>query len=189
MQKNIAIFASGSGTNTENIIQYFENHNTVNIALVISNKPDAMVLKRAEKWHVPTRVFTREDFSNGQNVIHTLKDFSIDYIILAGFLLQVPSILLKAYPQRIINIHPALLPKFGGKGMYGDHVHQAVVNAGETQSGITIHYINEEYDKGDIIFQATCDILPQDTPYDVAKKVHTLEYKYYPKVIENVICH
>ena len=168
MGKNIAIFASGSGTNAENIIRYFEKNASVRVRLVLSNRKDAYVLERACRLGV-------------------LRKYQIDFIVLAGFLLRIPDALLHAYPDKIINIHPALLPKFGGKGMYGDRVHEAVVMAGESESGITIHYIDEHYDEGSTVFQAKCPVLPGDTPADVAKKVHALEYEWFPKIIERVV--
>lgn len=183
----MAILASGSGTNAENIIHYFRDNRLVEVALVVSNKKDAFVLERAARLNVPTAVFSKQEFEEGDAILSLLKNDEIGFIVLAGFLLRVPDILLTAYPDKIINIHPALLPKFGGKGMYGDRVHGAVVAAGETESGITIHYINEHYDSGSIIFQAKCPVLVTDAPHDVATKVHALEYKYFPRIIEEVI--
>lgn len=187
MRKNIAIFASGSGTNAENIIRYFEKNDSVKVELVLSNKKDAYVLERAARLGVSCGVFPKDYWADGREVLDLLKEHSIDFIVLAGFLLRVPDVLLHVYPNKIINIHPALLPKFGGKGMYGDRVHEAVVAAGEKESGITIHYINEHYDEGDIVFQATCPVLPSDSLADVAKKVHALEYKHFPPVIEQLL--
>ncbi|MFV0587247.1 phosphoribosylglycinamide formyltransferase [Bacteroides reticulotermitis] len=187
MKKNIAIFASGSGTNAENIIRYFQGNDSVSISLVLSNKRDAYVLERAERLQVPGCVFLKEDWITGDKVLAILQEYGIDFIVLAGFLIRVPDLLLHAYPNKIINIHPALLPKFGGKGMYGDRVHQAVIAAEEKESGITIHYINEHYDEGDVIFQAACPVLPSDTPDDVAKKVHVLEYTHYPILIDRIV--
>lgn len=183
----IAIFASGSGTNAENIIHYFSEKPQFQVALVLANNPDAYVLQRAQKLHVPSCICTKSDFQNPEKILTILDEYEIEFIVLAGFLLKVPEYLLKKFDSRIINIHPALLPKYGGKGMYGDKVHEAVVAAGDTESGITIHYINEHYDEGDIIFQASCPVLPEDTPHDVATKVHALEYKYFPVVIEDVL--
>lgn len=187
MEKNIAIFASGSGSNAENIIRYFQENDSVQVSLILSNKSDAYVLERAHRLKVPSYVFPKEDWLAGDEILAVLQEHRIDFVVLAGFLIRVPDLLLYAYPNKIINIHPALLPKFGGKGMYGDCVHEAVVAAGEKQSGITIHYINERYDEGNTIFQATCPVLPEDTPEEVAKKVHALEYKYFPLVIEQVV--
>lgn len=184
---NIAIFASGSGSNAENIIQYFSGKPSVQVALVLSNKQDAYVLERAEKHAIPTVVCSKITFMETDEILALMKRYEIDFIILAGFLLRIPDNLLHAYFNRIVNIHPSLLPKFGGKGMYGDRVHEAVVAAGETESGITIHYIDEHYDEGSIIFQAVCPVFSNDTPADVASKVHVLEYKYYPRVIEDLL--
>lgn len=184
---NIAIFASGSGSNAENIVHYFEGKKEVSIPLIISNKKDAYVHERAKKLHIKSVTFSKNEFESTNHVLECLKDNNIDFIVLAGYLLKVPDNILHAYPHRIINIHPALLPKFGGKGMYGDNVHKAVVEAGEKESGITIHYVNENYDEGAVIFQAKCPVLPGDTYEDVAKKVHTLEYMHFPIVIEDVL--
>jgi phosphoribosylglycinamide formyltransferase-1 len=187
MKTNIAILASGSGSNAENIIHYFKKSNLVKISLVISNKENAYVLERAQRLNVPFVVAPKSNWETGATVMALLQQYQIDFIVLAGFLLRVPNTLLRAYPDKIINIHPALLPKFGGKGMYGDNVHKAVVAAGEKESGITIHYVNEHYDEGQIIFQAKCEVFPEDSPEDIAKKVHALEYNYFPKIIEKVI--
>lgn len=187
MEKNIAIFASGSGTNAENIIRYFEENDSVRVSLVLSNKSDAYVLERIRPYGVPGAVFPKECWTDGRVVLDALREHRIDFIVLAGFLLRVPDVLLHAYPNEIINIHPALLPKFGGKGMYGDRVHEAVVAAAERESGITIHYINEHYDEGSILFQARCPVLPTDSAGEVAQKVHALEYKHYPPVIAKVL--
>ena len=187
MKKNIAIFASGSGTNAENIIRYFQENDLIRVALVLSNRSDAYVLERAHRLQVPSEVFLKEEWASGERILAVLDKYHIDFIVLAGFLVRVPEVLLHAYPNKIINIHPALLPKYGGKGMYRDRVHQAVVAAGEKESGITIHYINEHYDEGNLIFQATCPVLPTDSPDDVAQKVHALEYEHYPLVIEKLL--
>ena len=187
MTKNIAIFASGSGSNAENIFRYFQGNDAVSIRLIIANKSDAYVLQRAENLGVPSLVFLNPEWKTAENILPELRKHGIDFIILAGFLLCIPDALLYAYPNKIINIHPALLPKYGGKGMYGDRVHQAVVAAGETESGITIHYINEEYDEGEMIAQFKCPVNPEDTYEDVASKVHALEYEHFPKVIEKVV--
>lgn len=185
--KRIAIFASGTGTNAENIIRYFAKSENASVVLVLSNKLNAGVHARANALGVPSFVFTREEFAEGDEVIKKLAEYEVDFIVLAGFLCFISESLRKAYPRRIVNIHPALLPKFGGKGMYGMHVHEAVVKSGEKESGITIHYINEHYDEGAIIFQASCPVAPGDTPEDVAGKVHALEYEHYPRVVEEVI--
>jgi phosphoribosylglycinamide formyltransferase-1 len=186
----IAIFASGSGSNAENIVNYFngkESKENISIPLIISNKNDAYVHERAKMLNIKSVTFTKSEFDTTNKVLNCLKENDIDFIVLAGFLLKVPENLIQAYPNRIINIHPALLPKFGGKGMYGDNVHKAVVEAREKESGITIHYVNENYDDGAIIFQAKCLVLPEDTYEDVAKKVHTLEYMHFPAVIKNIL--
>lgn len=187
MEKNIAIFASGSGTNAENIIRYFQGNDSIKVRIILSNKKDAYVLERAHRFGVPCEVFPKSDWEVGDPVLKVLAEYKIDFIVLAGFLLRIPDPILHAYSENIINIHPALLPKFGGKGMYGDRVHQAVIDAGETESGITIHYINERYDEGSVLFQAKCPVAPTDTAEDVAKKVHALEYQWFPKVIENIL--
>jgi len=183
----VAIFASGSGSNAENIINYFKDHNIVEIVSIISNKNDAFVHERAKKLGIESVTFSKNDFEITDKVINYLKEKGIDFIILAGFLLKIPQSLLNTYPNRIINIHPALLPKYGGKGMYGDNVHKAVVEAKETESGITIHYVNENYDEGAIIFQAKCAVEKEDTYEDVAEKIHSLEYEYFPKIIKKII--
>ncbi len=183
---NIAIFASGSGTNAENIIKYFADNQNIKISVVLTNKADAFVLQRAEKLSVPTAVFNREEFYNSDKVLNILKQYDTNLIVLAGFLWLIPTNLTNNYPNKIINIHPALLPAYGGKGMYGDNVHKAVVQNKETESGITIHYVNEKYDEGEIIFQSKCLVEPTDTPDLLAKKIHKLEYAHFPKVIEQV---
>jgi len=185
--KNIAIFASGSGTNTEKIIACFQNNKGIKIALIVSNKTDALVLKRAEKNKIPTLILKREEFYETENIVDQLNSYKIDLIVLAGFMWLVPTYLIRAFPDKIINIHPALLPKFGGKGMYGLHVHRAVLNAKETETGITIHYVNERYDEGKTVFQTRCNISKDDTPETLAEKVHQLEYEHYPIVIERLL--
>jgi len=186
MPYKIALFASGSGSNAENIINYFSESPFFEFPVIISNKSDAFVHERAKNLQIPSFTFSREDFSIGDKIIDFLKTYDIDCIVLAGFLLKVPDALIKAFPDKIINIHPALLPKYGGKGMYGHHVHDAVVASGDSESGITIHYVNNNYDEGNIIFQAKCPVLPSDTADMIADKVHALEYDYYPKVIEDI---
>jgi phosphoribosylglycinamide formyltransferase 1 len=183
--KKIAIFASGSGSNAENIAQYFSGSELLNIECIYSNKADAFVLERAKKFNIPTRVFNRDEFYHTDIVLESLKSYNIELVVLAGFLWLVPTNLIMHFP--IINIHPALLPKYGGKGMYGEKVHEAVVANQEAESGITIHYVNEKYDEGDILFQAKCKIEPNDGPNEVAAKVHALEYEHYPKVIGNLL--
>ena len=184
--KRIALLASGSGSNAENIVQYFLNNKEIEFPLVLSNKKEAYIHERAKKMNIPSFAINKSGFENGE-ALHLLKENRIDFIVLAGFLLKVPENILNAYPNKIINIHPALLPKYGGKGMYGSHVHEAVVANKEVESGITIHYVNENYDEGQIIFQAKCPVLPNDSADDVAEKVHALEYKHFPEVIERVI--
>jgi phosphoribosylglycinamide formyltransferase 1 len=185
--KKIAIFASGSGSNAQKIMEYFSQRPVAKVKIVLSNKKDAFILERAAKFNIPTYVFNREEFYHTDSVIELLSIHKIDLIVLAGFLWMIPENLLQTYPHRIVNIHPALLPKYGGKGMYGMRVHESVVANKETNSGITIHYINERYDEGSIIFQAKCNIEPTDNPETVAQKVHALEYEYFPKVIEEIL--
>lgn len=185
--KNIAIFASGSGSNAENVIKYFEKDDNVRIVSIISNKANAYVHERAKKLKVASVTFSKSDISDTDKLIDYLKSKEVDFIVLAGFLLKIPQNIIDLYPHKIVNIHPALLPKYGGKGMYGDNVHKAVIQAREKESGITIHYVNENYDGGDIIFQVKCDVLPEDTYEDVATKIHALEYEYFPRIIEEVV--
>lgn len=184
--KKIAILASGEGTNAERIIRYFSEKRTAEVALVITNKAQAGVLKRTDRLGVPSLVITAQGFADGE-ALEAFHRFHIDFIVLAGFLLKVPDSILHDYPEKIVNIHPALLPKFGGKGMYGARVHEAVIAADEKESGITIHYIDGHYDEGSIIFQATCPVMPGDTPDTLATRVHQLEYEHFPKIIERVI--
>lgn len=184
---NIAIFASGSGTNAENIIKYFDSNQNVQIALVLTNKKDAFVLERAKQYSVSTAYVTKEQFNNPEILIDILKEHKIDFIVLAGFLLLIPPFLIKEYPNRIINIHPALLPKFGGKGMYGSKVHKAVLEQKEKESGISIHYVNENYDEGKLIFQSRFPLTENTSLSDLEKKIHQEEYIHYPAVIEKTI--
>ena len=183
----IAIFASGSGSNAENIIRYFSDNKSVKVVLVLSNKSSSGVLIRAQLHNIPTFIFTKNDLNECSKVHDVLKDYNASMIVLAGFLLKIPLYMIKAYPNSILNIHPALLPKYGGKGMYGMNVHKAVVENNEQKSGITIHYVNENYDEGAIIFQATCDIDEHDLPEDVKTKVQALELCHFPSVIESII--
>lgn len=185
--KNIVLFASGSGTNAENIALFFRDNPHVYVSYILSNRSNAGVLERANKLNINTMVFDRRMFSGSGEVLDFLKEISPDLIVLAGFLWLIPKHIVEAFPNRIINIHPALLPQYGGKGMYGERVHQAVIDNGEKESGITIHYVNEKYDDGDIIFQARCNVEPGETPASLAKKVHELEYKYYPEVVQKVL--
>ncbi len=185
--KNIAIFASGSGTNAENIIKYFSTQKSAKVTIVLSNKRHAMVLNRAENYGVETLFFERHDFYDTRKILDYLIEKRIDFIVLAGFLWLVPENIIEKYKGRIINIHPALLPSYGGKGMYGEIVHKAVIENGEKESGITIHYVNNHYDEGDIIFQAKCIVEPGDDHESLAKKVHALEYAHFPRVIEELL--
>ena len=180
---NIAIFVSGSGTNCENIIRYFQDSKRARVSLVVSNKIDAYALVRAHNHGVPTEVWTKDRFSDAAATIELLSSYKIDFIVLAGFLLKVPDYLIVAYPQKIINIHPALLPAYGGKGMYGDHVHRAVLEAREQVSGITIHLVNERYDEGRHLLQATCPVLEGDSPETLASRIHELEHRFFPTTI------
>jgi len=184
----IAIFASGSGSNAKRIAEYFEGSGLLEITAIYCNNPEAYVLERAKLLGIPTVLFNRYNFYHTTSVLDDLKSREIDWIILAGFLWLIPESILKAFPQRIINIHPALLPAYGGKGMFGMKVHESVIASGEKQSGITIHHVNELYDEGDIIFQATCRIQPGDTPEMLATKIHELEYEYFPVVIGKLVC-
>jgi phosphoribosylglycinamide formyltransferase-1 len=183
--KKIALFASGSGTNVQNIIEYFADNEIIEVDSVWCNNPKAYVLERAAKSKIDAFVFTREQFYQTNEVLHKLKERNVNLIVLAGFLWLIPVELIKNFT--IINIHPALLPKYGGKGMYGMKVHQAVVENKDNESGISVHYVNENYDEGKLIFQARCDVAPEDSPEEVAEKVHKLEYQYFPKVIETVL--
>jgi phosphoribosylglycinamide formyltransferase-1 len=185
--KKIAVFASGAGSNAAQIINWFHTHQTIRVALIVCNKPEAGVLKIAAQENIPSLIIDKEKFFHSDVYIKELKENKIDFIVLAGFLWKIPAALIKAFPERIINIHPALLPKHGGKGMYGNYVHQAVLDNKETQSGITVHYVDEVYDNGKIIFQATCPVLENDTAATLAQRIHTLEHKHYPGVIERFI--
>jgi phosphoribosylglycinamide formyltransferase-1 len=183
--KRIAIFASGSGTNAENIITYFQKNTKAKVVLVLSNNPKALVLERASKLGVQNGVFNKQQLNDSKWAIENLKN--LDLIVLAGFLWKFPEHLLENYKNKVVNVHPALLPKYGGKGMYGMHVHSAVVENKEEESGITIHYVNEHYDEGAIIFQAKCKVNRTDTPSDVAVKIHDLEMKHFPEVLQQTL--
>ena len=185
--KNIVIFASGNGTNCENIIRFFSHDNDVKVAAVITNNASAKVIDRARKWNVPVRVMTRNDINDREKLLPVLEEYATRLIVLAGFMLFIPDFLVEAYEGRIINIHPSLLPKYGGKGMYGMNVHKAVKANGETKSGITIHHVSNEYDKGRIIAQFSTPLSPGDSAEDIAMKVHELEYRHYPEVIEQLL--
>ncbi len=184
---SIAVFASGSGSNTARIITHFRHHPTIRIALIVCNKPGAGVLDIAARENIPSLIIEKEPFFRGDAYIGELRARQIGFIVLAGFLWKIPVALVRAYPGKIINIHPALLPKFGGKGMYGRFVHEAVIAAAETETGITIHYVDEKYDHGEPIYQAKVVVEKDDTPETLAKKVHLLEYEHFPRVIEQVI--
>lgn len=185
---NVAIFASGEGTNVENLVKYFANSKEVKIKLVITNNPDAGVVKRAEELKKNVQIVSREALTNyTDQLIDFLHTEKTDLIVLAGFLLKIPEKIVKAFPGRIVNIHPSLLPFFGGKGMYGSHVHEAVLKAGEPVSGITVHYVNEEYDKGEHILQAQCRVEKTDTAQSLAARIHELEYFYFPRAVERAI--
>jgi len=187
MKKRIVIFASGSGTNTQNLIQYFQQTNFAEVVLVLSNKKDAKVLERANSLNVKALSFDKKSLNSSEGILDLLLETKTDIVILAGFLLKFPEIILNEFPNKVINLHPALLPKYGGKGMYGRYVHEAVVANKETESGITIHYVNENYDEGAIIFQKSVALSEKDTPGTVAEKIHKLEYEYFPKVIEDLL--
>ena len=185
--KNIAIFASGSGTNAENLIRFFRTNPFGRVRIVLTNRPDAGVILRAQSLEVESVVFTREQFYNSDYVVQLLMERDIDFVVLAGFLWLVPDSLLKSFENKVVNIHPALLPKFGGKGMYGSRVHNEVIKSGETESGISIHYVNQSYDEGNIIFQARCKVDKGESPETLAEKVHKLEYEHFPVVVEKLL--
>jgi len=184
---NIAVFASGTGSNAAKIIAHFKDHASIKVALIVCNNPDAGVLEIADENNVPSVVIERKRFFDGDGYLAVLKEMEISFIVLAGFLWKIPLSVLDAYPGRIVNIHPALLPKYGGKGMYGLRVHQAVIDDKEKESGITIHYVDDKYDNGDIIFQARCPVLENDTAVSLAKRVGELEHKHFPEVVEEVV--
>ena len=187
MIKNIAIFASGEGTNAQTIIDYFKSSKNIKIALIVSNKSNANVLNRAKNNHIATLIIDKHSFCETNEVIDVLKKINIDLIVLAGFLWMIPENLIKAFPNKIVNIHPALLPKFGGKGMYGMNVHKAVIEAKEKESGISIHFVNEKYDEGKIIAQYKCEVSENDTAETLAQKIQQLEHEHFPKVIGNIL--
>lgn len=187
MKKRIVIFASGSGTNAQNVIQYFQKGEVAEVVLVLTNKKDAKVIDRAKNLNVQSFFFNKSELIDEKGVLQVLKDINPDLIVLAGFLLKFPESIIANFHNRVINLHPALLPKYGGKGMYGHHVHEAVVENGERETGITIHFVNENYDEGKIIFQKSTPLSSEDTPETVAEKIHQLEYKYFPKVIESLL--
>jgi phosphoribosylglycinamide formyltransferase-1 len=183
MKKRIAIFASGSGSNAQKIMEYFKRNAEAEVVLILTNNPQAFVLQRADNFEVPSHVFTRHEFFETDDVIRLLKNLQVDLIVLAGFLWLIPASLLKAFPNKIINLHPALLPKYGGKGMYGDHVHKAILDAGEEESGITIHFVNEQFDEGEVIHQSKFKIEPGDNLEMIKFKGQQLEHLHFPKVV------
>ncbi len=185
--KRIAIFASGSGSNAQKIMEHFKRNQETEVAIVLSNRADAYVLQRADNFEIPTHVFTKEEFYNTNSILNILNNLQIDLLVLAGFLWLIPQSLIEKYPNRILNIHPSLLPKYGGKGMYGKKVHEAVLASDDTESGITIHYINEHFDEGEIIYQSRCAIEPDDTVESLSYKVHQLEHQHYPRIIEDIL--
>lgn len=187
MKKRIAIFASGSGSNAQKIMEHFKKHPDAEVVIVLTNNPEAYVLQRADNFEIPSHIFDKHEFYKTDDVVRLLKNLQIDLIVLAGFLWLIPQNLLKAFPNKIINIHPALLPKFGGKGMYGDRVHQAVIEAGEEESGITIHYVNENFDEGETIHQSRFRIEEGDDIEMIKFKGQQLEHLHYPKVVEQVL--
>ena len=184
--KKIAVFASGSGTNAEKLFEKFQHHPAVQVALLLTNNPRAGAIARAERFGIPVEVFSKDTLENTDQIISSLKQREISLIVLAGFMIKIPEHLIRAFPDRIINIHPALLPAYGGAGMYGRYVHEAVVAAGEAQTGISIHYVNEHYDEGRIVLQVSCPIAPTDSLTNVAAKVQQLEHQYYPEVVEEI---
>ena len=187
MKKRIAIFASGSGSNAQKIMEHFKRSSEAEVVLILTNNPQAYVLQRADNFEVPSHIFTRKEFYETDSVIKLLKNLQVDLIVLAGFLWLVPPTLLKAFPNKIINLHPALLPKFGGKGMYGDHVHQAVLDSKEEESGITIHFVDEKFDEGEILHQSRFKIEPGDNLEMIKFKGQQLEHHHFPRVIESLL--
>ncbi|MCZ4244591.1 phosphoribosylglycinamide formyltransferase [Pedobacter punctiformis] len=187
MKKRIAIFASGSGSNAQKLMEHFKSNSDIEISLVLTNNADAYVLQRADNFEIPSHIFDRHEFTKTDNILDLLKNLDIDFIVLAGFLWLIPANLIEAYPGRIINIHPAILPKFGGKGMYGDHVHHAVMAAGEPEGGITIHYVDQNYDEGEYIYQARYKIDKNDNLEMVKFKGQQLEHLHYPRIVESLV--
>ena len=187
MITNIAILASGNGSNAENIARYFMANPTVNVSLVLTHSQKAYALQRARNLGIPCAYFSKEFWQDGEAILNLLQAYQVGFVVLAGFLAKVPNLILQAYPQRMVNIHPSLLPLHGGKGMYGDRVHEDVLRCGDKESGITIHYTSEVYDAGQIVAQYRCDVKPDDTVDKLATRVHALEYEYYPKVIERLL--
>jgi phosphoribosylglycinamide formyltransferase 1 len=181
---NIVIFASGSGTNAQRIVEYFSHSKQISVRMIMTNNPEAYVLVRAEKLGIPSCSFSRNELSDKEKVLQSLYSLQTDYIVLAGFMWLMPAHIVEAFPQRILNIHPALLPAYGGKGMYGMNVHRAVIKAGEKRSGITIHLVDEMYDNGEALFQTDCAVMPNDSPENLAERIHQLEHEHFPRVIE-----
>jgi phosphoribosylglycinamide formyltransferase-1 len=187
MLKKLAIFASGSGSNAENICNYFAESSNVEVVLICTNKQDALIVKRAKKLNIPVLVFTKYELNNFIDLHKKLQSIGVDVVILAGFLLKVPSKMIDSYPNRIINIHPSLLPKYGGKGMYGNNIHKAVIENKETESGISIHFVNQNYDEGELILQERCAISSDESVETLTQKIRELEYSYFPNAIEKTI--
>ena len=185
--KRIAIFASGSGSNAQRIMEHFKRHKEMEVAIVLSNRADSYVLQRADNFEIPTQVFSKEELYDSATILQLLKNLDIDIIVLAGFLWLIPANIIQQYPKRIINIHPALLPKYGGKGMYGDIIHETVIANHDHETGITIHYVNETFDEGEIIYQNKCLVESTDTTEKLAYKVHQLEHLHYPRIIEDLL--
>ena len=185
--KRIAIFASGSGSNAQRIMEHFKRHKEMEVAIVLSNRADSYVLQRADNFEIPTHVFSKEELYDSATILQLLKNLDIDIIVLAGFLWLIPANIIQQYPKRIINIHPALLPKYGGKGMYGDIIHETVIANHDHETGITIHYVNETFDEGEIIYQNKCLVESTDTTEKLAYKVHQLEHLHYPRIIEDLL--
>ncbi len=185
--KRIAIFASGSGSNAENIANYFNNNDSVEISLILTNNSNAFVLERAKKLSIPSLIFNKSEFTASDKIVRQLQDNNIDLVVLAGFLWMVPKNLNKTYPNKIVNIHPASLPNYGRKGMFDNKVHNDVIKNKKKESDITIHYVNEKYDEGEIIFQAKCSIKPSDNADDLAKNIHALEYEHFPKTLNSLL--
>lgn len=185
--QTLAIFASGAGSNARKIIEHFKSHPSIKVGMVVSNKPSAGVIAIAQEHAIPVLIIEKERFFRGDAYLEELKNNNIDFIILAGFLWKIPKALVDAYRNRMVNIHPALLPSYGGKGMYGNFVHEAVIASGEKESGISIHFVDEHFDHGDLIFQARCPVMENDTPQSLAERIHQLEHTHYPVVIEKLV--
>tara|TARA_B100001287_G_C22654972_1_gene517207 strand:- start:898 stop:1470 length:573 start_codon:yes stop_codon:yes gene_type:complete len=187
--KNIAIFGSGNGSNAENIIKYFKSHQNISVKIIVSEKHNAKIIDIAKKWKLDTLIIPDKFINSTEDILKKTNYYNINFIVLAGFLIKVPEKFINSFPKSIINIHPSLLPKFGGKGMYGINVHKAVLDANDKETGITIHYVNKKFDEGKIIFQAKCQVLKNDSPTSLAKRVQKLEHQFYPLIIEKIINH